>query len=581
MFNFLKRKKQNSFIISRFNSMLIAALIECSVSVIMGVADNIVSGNVISQTALSGLTLVAPFLTISLYVSTIVAPGIGVQYAELTGQMETEKANRVFSQGLIVSVFNGAVMFLLLTLFGNAYLTMMAPSAAVFEQAAAYLVYFRYMALLFPIACYISHVVYWDGDEKLFLVASTARIICALGLSVLLAFKIGIAGLGIGSSIGLLVQILIDSLHFFRKVNTYRFRFALSLKVMLKTLKISLPDCVEYGVWAILSFTMSLLILTHANSDYLPLVTVILSVMQMYMLFGGIGSVLLPMVAVYRGEGNIDGERRIMYHALRVAFWLGLMMTVIFFIFPQIVTVAYGIHEPAIAQVVLRVIRIVAVTFLTSAVGMTLSSYFLYTDRVGINLLSTLMQQLLGPIIGMIALTSIFNILGPALGVLFGNVLGFAAFLLLMGLIKGFRTLPLLIKEPSPKMVHFFEFEVTPAGIRDMMTKAEALLQENGAAKRTIFKTKLFIEEIMTVVMNRNASSEKMVLAECTLKLGDDLTIILRDDGEIFNVLAEDGTVDSLSSFILNGLMTKQQEKMNALNFACNRNVIRLPLQEG
>ncbi len=76
------------------------------------------------------------------------------------------------------------------------------------------------------------------------------------------------------------------------------------------------------------------------------------------------------------------------------------------------------------------------------------------------------------------------------------------------------------------------------------------------------------------VVHDRN--SGRRIKAEVTVDLNEGLTLILRDDGEIFDITDSDARISSLRSYLVSNLMTVIPNRRNLTTTGFNRNVFKL-----
>ena len=98
-----------------------------------------------------------------------------------------------------MSVAVGVMLFLLVTLFGDAYLQSSAPLEPVLAEARGYLHWMRFTILLLPMQMLIAAVVYSDGDETLSAVANGVQGVGNIAFSILLSRTMGIRGIGLAS----------------------------------------------------------------------------------------------------------------------------------------------------------------------------------------------------------------------------------------------------------------------------------------------------------------------------------------------------------------------------------------------
>ena len=99
-------------------------------------------------------------------------------------------------------------------------------------------------------------------------------------------------------------------------------------------------------------------------------------------------------------------------------------------------------------------------------------------------------------------------------------------------------------------------------------------LKQKGVEDRRAAKAALLVEEALMVVLDRNAG--KHISAEVTVDLNDGLLLVLRDDGEIFDITDTDARVSSLRSYLVSNLMTAIPCRRNLTTTGFNRNVFKL-----
>ena len=78
------------------------------------------------------------------------------------------------------------------------------------------------------------------------------------------------------------------------------------------------------------------------------------------------------------------------------------------------------------------------------------------------------------------------------------------------------------------------------------------------------------------MILERNKN--KKIYAQYNLDLnGDNINLIIRDSGEIFDITDVDSKISSLRSFIVSGIMENQEMKYYQITTGYNRNAFRFP----
>ena len=71
----------------------------------------------------------------------------------------------------------------------------------------------------------------------------------------------------------------------------------------------------------------------------------------------------------------------------------------------------------------------------------------------------------------------------------------------------------------------------------------------------------------------RDRNRGKRVLGEVTVDLNDGVRLVLRDDGEIFDITDADAEISSLRTFLVASIMESQRGRLNLVTTGFNRNV--------
>lgn len=136
----------------------------------------------------------------------------------------------------------------------------------------------------------------------------------------------------------------------------------------------------------------------------------------------------------------------------------------------------------------------------------------------------------------------------------------------------GKKDCPLLLsKVPGDYNSYLFHLSVEPEEIIGVQKQVEALLVENSVDRRTVGKVKLLIEELYMLIREKNG--DKTVLSELTVFLHpDEIKIITKDDGVLFDISEEDVNVTSLAAFAVSAYMEKLgQNRRHLTTMSFNR----------
>ena len=102
-------RNKSRFYQKKYRSILRAAIIVEAVNFIVSLTDGIVAGNVLGADAFAAIGLLAPFLSISTFLASIVNTGTVLNYSYEIGKFNKRCANEFFSQGVIAALLVGAL----------------------------------------------------------------------------------------------------------------------------------------------------------------------------------------------------------------------------------------------------------------------------------------------------------------------------------------------------------------------------------------------------------------------------------------------------------------------------------------
>ena len=78
------------------------------------------------------------------------------------------------------------------------------------------------------------------------------------------------------------------------------------------------------------------------------------------------------------------------------------------------------------------------------------------------------------------------------------------------------------------------------------------------------------------MILEKNINKE--ISAQYTVDLNsDEIKLIIRDDGVLFDITDTDSKISSLRSFVVSGIMEKQEIKFYQITTGYNRNAFKFP----
>jgi len=138
----------------------------------------------------------------------------------------------------------------------------------------------------------------------------------------------------------------------------------------------------------------------------------------------------------------------------------------------------------------------------------------------------------------------------------------------------GRKQFPLLLPHERELNLHVLNLMLTEREIAAASEMVGKILTAAAAPQSTVLRAALMVEEVLMAVMDRNGA--RRVRAEVTLDLnGSEAVLILRDDGEVFNITDADARITSLRTYLVASVMEYQPKRMNLTTIGYNRNIFK------
>ena len=524
--------------VRKFKSLLITSSAEMAIAVIVLMSDSIITGHIAGEAGISGVNLVTPLYSCVVFISTLISTGISFSYGLAMGKFDKDRANKLFGLSVILSSSVGIILFAAMYLYSDYYFAFMSPSDEVLKFAHEYFKFFMYTVLLNPINTLISTTVYDDGDELICNIANVVQIFGNIILSVVLALYMGVAGISLATLITLTASTLILCCHFFRAANSLKAKIYFSLRDCITFAKFGFVDSGMYFMWAILLLAMNKFVISVFGDYYLPVLSMSVSLLEIGVVFDGIALAMKPLASVYYGEGNPIALRQVMRAAEKISLYDGIIFTVILIAGADYVPYIFGIDEPELMRLCAYAVRIISLTLVFSAVLYLYETYLMIPEKTFIVMLSAFLRNMILPLLFGITFGLVLGLNGVWVGFALAPVITFAACVWFMRKIYGRELFPLYIEDGD---LTDYSIVMTPENIIAMRDEAEKFLIAHNISRRKINDVMLIIEETGMLILEHNEG--KKIHAETTIKASEGIELIMRDEGEIFDITDADSNI--------------------------------------
>ena len=576
------------FGVEKFKALLIASTLAVAVDFMMTLFDIVIGGHLLGEQALAGIGLVNAEIMLITFFAMLLGAGTAINFARETGRCDPVRARQFFSLGLLSVVVLGLVLMLALGLGRDAYLSFMGPSAEVRVHAVAYWNGALPLAILTPLSVLLLECVQVDGNARLCIVASGVQIVVNIVASLVFCkIGLGAAGLSLASVAAYLVSVCILLTHLRSPANTLGFVRGFSVRDLGRICGTSLGDAASMLGTTAFALSLPKFMLARFGSDTLPAVAAALLTFEMSVVLDGVSSAIAPVVSVYSGEGNTRTIRDVMRVALRTSLLEGCALGLLLACFPGLVVSLCGIDDPAVVPAAKTAVRCVALGFPAVALVVLLNSYYLFISREGSSIGITFLKYL-GCDLPLLVLGGLMGgFVGAFAGVAMAPYVALALMALFIAWREGRDMVPLLLPRTREANLKVFNLELTPEAIVATSAAVADAIRAEKVDASAVNRAALIVEEAFMVVRERNKSARRL-LGEVTLDFNppEDLPpaeaakagrvrLILRDDGEIFDITDADASITSLRAYLVASIMERQAHRLNLTTSGFNRNIFR------
>lgn len=516
---------------AQFRKLLLLATCAMGAEFFLALADTVIAGHLIGESALAGINLLAPVLNLVQFTASLLATGCSMRFSFETGRYDRRRASEMFSQGLLAVLAAGGVLLALFLLGRETFLAALGAEASVSDFARSYWVWYAPCTVLLPLTVFLLALVYSDGDLRACAFAYVSLVGGNIVCSYFLCRRMGIAGCALGTVLGNFAAILSLSSHFLTKGNTMRLVRHWSWRDLYEICRSSFADASVTLCWALLFFLLAKLVIVEFGSGLLPVLSIVLACVNLTILYNGVAAAAQPIVSIYAGERNGRAIRKVMHVALAVAAAEGLACAVFFAVMPSAAVALVGISDPALVPIAEKAVRIVAIGFIGAPFVFLFNSYYLFIERYALAYAVTFAADI---VVYAVLCPPLAHFGGPtglwiALGL--APVIAVAAFALYVRCRYGRDRFPFLLpreREANQSAIGFRVRAAEIAAAADATRVAVASRMGNEAAARAAE----IVGKVFAAVAETNAG--KTVLGEAGLDFNDGAArLVLRDDGEL------------------------------------------------
>ncbi|MBE5847239.1 MAG: hypothetical protein E7300_06120 [Lachnospiraceae bacterium] len=377
----------------------------------------------------------------------------------------------------------------------------------------------------------LDEMVSSEGDDMLSYAGYLASFFVNVGGSIVLSNIMGMGGLALGTFFSYIFYLLVVSIHFLKKSNTYRIRLWFSFRDLFKFAKYSLKSNTSGLCMSVVSAAFTKAILIFWGSSYLIANTVLCAMLEIYQMIKGPSEAGEYLFATYYGEKNSEGVKTLFDEALTVCLFIGIAFSLILMLLPNLVLLLYGIEDSPLSGQLIKCIRYCSIALIAASVAGFLGDYYGDTEKPLWSCMMVVFRTALFPILFCVTFCLDGGIVGMGIGMLLAQISSVAIFFGFVFIIKGGESIPYMLDDPDFEKVKMNFFEYSSTEYERILNWISNNLKDQGIEENKIEDVK----DIALSVFKRTEekAGKNKVYGECVLRFIGDPEIIIKDNGEL------------------------------------------------
>lgn len=381
-------------------------------------ADTFFISKGLGANGLAALNLAIPIYSFINGCGLMFGMGGATKYSILKSQHETENANTVFTNTVLLTVIFAALFFIIGLFFSDTIANAFGAEGVVFRMSKTYLLMIMLFAPAFMmnniLLCYVRN----DGAPQLSMIAMVTGSLSNILLDYLFIFPLGMGIFGAVLATGLapIISMLILSQFFFKKKNCFHLtKCRVSKRLMGSIFSGGLPSLISEVASGIVIIAFNAIILRLEGNVGVAAYGVIANLsLVVIAIYTGIAQGIQPLISSYYGSGYTDRIQAVLRYALLSVLVLSAFIySGIFFGALHIVDIFNSERNIQLENIAVIGLKIYFIGCVFAGINIVLSVYFTSTEfAVPAHIIS-----LLRGLIIIIPLAFILSSLGGMIGV--------------------------------------------------------------------------------------------------------------------------------------------------------------------
>ena len=570
----MNKIRKISFGNSLVKSLLLSSLLMVLVTYVSTVSSTLIAGKIVGNNALCAIELVSPLSGYVNFIAGLIGIGTSLLYFRYTGSNDIDKANRIFSQGLVIAIFAGISIFIITSIGENVYLNSLHVSREILYEADRYWKYYRIVLAFMPIDYFLLVLLFPDTKRIVF--SNIVLYVTGIGSSILLTHMYGTLGTSAGMAIGVFLSDLVLCTHFISKRNEFKFVLHFSFSDCLDVIKLSLVDASTYLDTSLLVGFINRYVIANFSESMLPITTVMVTILDITVIFDAVGSAFAPVAEVYLGEGNNQDEIDVAKYSLSIAILFGIVISLIYIIFAPLLPEFFEISDLSQSKTLIECIRLFAPSLLFYSISYMMISHYIAIRKIEIAVIFEWTKAFIMPALCALVFGYIFGFKGIWGTFILAQILSVFIILILIRKIYGNQKTIWLLDD-NQYLSFSKSYILNNESIVNARDDAELFLKQNNIDEKTTNLIMVTIEDMANLIMNHNTNEKVMI--QYTISIRDDCIYLYeRDNGNSYDLSNTDMNISNFSEYIYSRMIESFDYRQYLIVVDYNRNVFKYKL---
>lgn len=538
-------KYNNALLTSVFKSYLYMTIIATLASVLGFIINGIIIGNFIGNLGLVAFGITTPIIYGTLALAYIFSNGGSIVCSN--NMNNQNRVNNNFTVTCITSLIIGIILTIILLMFPNNVASLLGASGESLKPTAEFMtgIFIGIIPIIFSmIFINYSRI---DGYPKIGL--NTAIIITIsnliLDLILLLIFKWGIFGIGIGTSLSYYIGIIYAGKHFLSKKSSFKLTRNYNIKSELKEIIITgIPSALNQVYNMIRTFITNNLGLWVGGLIFMGALSIQSNIYLLLSGVGiGIGTTTMALGGIFYGEEDKKLLEELLKTSIKYAIMLISIITLILLIFAPFFVQIFG-KNPEVYNTAIRGLRIFAISIPFSALCYIFLNFYNATKQLKLANYIGFAHSFLFLSLFAIILSHLIGGDGIWISFTIGEVLTLIGLLVIIKLITGkfpksIKDMVLLKNEQFPQEEVIHTSINNEKSLLQLSNEIEELLKDSNLSTKTKNKIALSIEEIGKNILRfaYKKNQKKFLDIRIKYKNTEDIIIYFQDKGVPFDLI--------------------------------------------